>query len=137
MSRPRKLRKLIPSQNALQQRNRTLAFGIAVALGVAGALALLLAGCGPGAAVPTPTPPPPVVTAIQAADIDSIVNAAVGSINVDMTVAVVDRAGFILGVFRTQNAPTTTIGNFGMTQNADDVAVALARTGAFFSNDEA
>src|SRR5262249_52001044 len=66
-----------------------------------------------------------------------IVNAAVGAINVDMSVAVVDRAGFILGVFRTQNAPTTAIGNFGVVQNADDVAVALARTGAFFSNDEA
>jgi uncharacterized protein GlcG (DUF336 family) len=52
-------------------------------------------------------------------------------------VAVVDRAGFVLGVFRTQNAPATTIGNFGQTQSANDVAVALARTSAFFSNDQA
>src|SRR5215472_14807273 len=74
MSRIRKLRRAIPSQRALQQRNRTLAFGIAVALCIAGALAMLLAGCGPGAAVPVPTPPPPVVSAIQAVYVKNVVN---------------------------------------------------------------
>src|SRR2546430_17524617 len=54
-----------------------------------------------------------------------------------MAVAVVDRAGFVLGVFRTQNAPAAAVGNFGQVQDANDVAVALARTGAFFSNDQA
>ncbi len=54
-----------------------------------------------------------------------------------MVVAVVDRAGFVLGVFRTQNAPATAVGNFGQVLDANDVAVALARTGAFFSNDQA
>jgi len=49
----------------------------------------------------------------------------------------VDRAGFVLGVFRTQNAPATTAGNFGLLQDANEVAVALARTGTFFSNDQA
>lgn len=125
------------SRHALRQRNRTLALGIVLALGVAGALAFLLVGCGPGAAVPTPTPPPPAVQPLQTADVQSVINAAVASVNVDMVVAVVDRAGFVLGVFRTQNAPTTAIGNFGQTQDANDVAVALARTGAFFSNDAA
>ena len=137
MPRTHTLRRPVQSGHALQQRKRTLALGIALALGVAGALALLLAGCGPGAAVPTPTPPPPVVQPLQVSDVQSVVTAAVGSVNVDMVVAVVDRAGFVLGVFRTQNAPTTTTGNFGQTQNANDVAVALARTGAFFSNDGA
>jgi uncharacterized protein GlcG (DUF336 family) len=61
----------------------------------------------------------------------------VNSANVDMVVAVVDRAGFVLGVFRTQNAPATALGNFGQSFDANDVAVALARTGAFFSNDQA
>jgi uncharacterized protein GlcG (DUF336 family) len=61
----------------------------------------------------------------------------VNSANVDMVVAVADRAGFVLGVFRTQNAPATTIGNFGQPVDANDVAVALARTGALFSNDQA
>jgi uncharacterized protein GlcG (DUF336 family) len=69
--------------------------------------------------------------------VQNIVQAAVNSVNVDMVVAVVDRAGFVLGVFRTQNAPSTAVGNFGQMQNANDVAVALARTGAFFSNDQA
>lgn len=133
----RKLKKPIPAQDALQRRNRALAWGIALAIGVAGALALLLAGCGPGAVAPTPTPPAPVVQPLQAADVQSIVNAATASVNLDMVVAVVDRAGFVLGVFRTQNAPTTAIGNFGQLQDANDVAVALARTGAFFSNDAA
>jgi uncharacterized protein GlcG (DUF336 family) len=77
------------------------------------------------------------VQPLQAADVQNIVQAAVNSVNVDMVVAVVDRAGFVLGVFRTQNAPSTTIGNFGQVQNANDIAVALARTGAFFSNDQA
>src|SRR2546422_11319961 len=54
-----------------------------------------------------------------------------------MTVAAVDRAGFVLGLFLTQNAPATTAGNFGLLQDANEVAVALARTGAFFSNDQA
>src|SRR5438445_3229708 len=54
-----------------------------------------------------------------------------------MALAVVDRAGFVLGVFRTHNAPITTNADFGQVQNANDVAVALARTGAFFSNDQA
>ena len=59
------------------------------------------------------------------------------SVNVDMVVAVVDRAGFVLGVFRTQNAPAVTTGNFGQPVDANDLAVALARTRAFFSNDQA
>ena len=99
---------------------------------------MLLIGCG-GSSSSAVIPPPPVppVQALQAADVQNIVTAAVNSVNVDMVVAVVDRAGFVLGVFRTQNAPAATIGNFGQTQDANDVAVALARTGAFFSNDQA
>ena len=93
-------------------------------------------GCGGGNSTPV-TPPIPAVQALQVVDVQNIVQAAVNSVNVDMAVAVVDRAGFVLGVFRTQNAPATAVGNFGQTQNANDVAVALARTGAFFSNDQA
>jgi uncharacterized protein GlcG (DUF336 family) len=77
------------------------------------------------------------VQPLQTSDVQNIVQAAVNSVNVDMTVAVVDRAGFVLGVFRTQNAPVTAVGNFGQVQDANEVAVALARTGAFFSNDQA
>jgi len=56
-----------------------------------------------------------------------------------MMIAVSDRRGVPLAVFRStgvaQNA--TSIGNFGQTVGAEDLAVALARTAAFFSNDQA
>ena len=108
-----------------------------LALGAAAALAMLLIGCGGGTVAPVSAPPVVPVQPLQAADVQNIVQAAVNSVNVDMAVAVVDRAGFVLGVFRTQNAPTSAVGNFGQSQNANDLAVALARTGAFFSNDQA
>ena len=113
-----------------------MVLGIVLSRGVRGALALLLLGCGGGNSTPV-TPPIPAVQALQVVDVQNIVQAAVNSGNVDMAVAVVDRAGFVLGVFRTQNAPAAAVGNFGQVQDANDVAVALARTGAFFSNDQA
>ncbi|HEV1992820.1 MAG TPA: heme-binding protein [Candidatus Acidoferrum sp.] len=131
------LRKPVESRRALHQRKKTLALGIFLAFGIAGALAMLLIGCGGGSSAPVAPPPVPAVQALQAADVQNIVQAAVNSVNVDMAVAVVDRAGFVLGVFRTQNAPATAAGNFGQVQDANEVAVALARTGAFFSNDQA
>jgi uncharacterized protein GlcG (DUF336 family) len=131
------IRKPVAARHALEQRQKTLALGILLALGIAGVLALLLVGCGGGSSTPVSPPPVPTVQALQIADVQKIVQAAVNSANVDMVVAVVDRAGFVLGVFRTQNAPVTAVGNFGQTLDANDVAVALARTGAFFSNDQA
>ena len=131
------LRKPAESRHALQARQETLALGVALALGIAGALLMLLIGCGGGGGTTVAPPIIPPVQALQVADVQNVVTAAVNSVNVDMVVAVVDRAGFVLGVFRTQNAPATAIGNFGQTQDANDVAVALARTGAFFSNDQA
>ena len=109
----------------------------AFAICIAVAPVVLLGGCGGGSTPPVSAPPVPAVQALQAADVQNIVQAAVNSVNVDMVVALVDRAGFVLGVFRTQNAPATAVGNFGQIQNANDVAVTLARTGAFFSNDQA
>jgi uncharacterized protein GlcG (DUF336 family) len=130
------LRKPVESRRALQQRNKTLALGVFLALGIALALVMIIIGCGGGSSLAVATPVASVQP-LQVADVQNIVQAAVNSVNVDMTVAVVDRAGFVLGVFRTQNAPATAAGNFGQVQNANDVAVALARTGAFFSNDQA
>src|SRR5882762_5661655 len=130
------LREPVASQRALRQRNKTLTLGFLLAAGIAGVLAMLLFGCG-GNSAPVVPPPIPAVQALQAADVQNIVTTAVNSVNSEMVVAVVDRAGFVLGVFRTQNAPATTTGNFGQMLNANDVAVALARTGAFFSNDQA
>jgi uncharacterized protein GlcG (DUF336 family) len=131
------IRRPVETRRALEQRKKTLALGFVLALGIAGALAFLLLGCG---GVTTPSTPPVVPTptpALTSTDVQNIVQAAVNSVNVEMVVAVVDRAGFVLGVFLTQNAPASGLGNFGQMQNANDLAVALARTGAFFSNDQA
>jgi uncharacterized protein GlcG (DUF336 family) len=131
------LRRPVESGRALAQRRKMLALGAVLAIGIAAALAFLLMGCGGGSSTPVSPPVAIPVQALQMTDVKNIVQAAVNSVNVDMVVAVVDRAGFVLGVFRTQNAPATAKGNFGQTQNANDVAVSLARTGAFFSNDQA
>lgn len=130
-------RKPVESRRALQRQRKTLALGIFLAFGIAGSLAMLLAACGGGSSAPVVPPPVASVQPLLTTDVQNIVQTAVNSVNVDMIVTVVDRAGFVLGVFRTQNAPVTTSGNFGQVQDANDVAVALARTGAFFSNDQA
>src|SRR5882724_4954181 len=137
METTHKLRKPVESRQALRRHQKTLALGVALAVGIAGTLALLLFGCGGGSSAPVVPPPIPAVQALQVADVQKIVAAAVNSLDVEMVVGVVDRAGFVLGVFRTQNAPATATGNFGQLQDANDVAVALARTGAFFSNNQA
>jgi len=137
MEKTHTLRRPVESRRALQQRNKTLALGVFLAFGIALALAMIIVGCGGGSSTPVTPPPVTAVQPLQVADVQNIVQAAVNSVNVDMTVAIVDRAGFVLGVFRTQNAPSTASGNFGQVLDANDVAVALARTGAFFSNDQA
>ncbi len=137
MHKIRILRKPIGSQHPLSRRRRILVVSAALALGLAGALALLLAGCGGNSSGVASPPPVASVQPLQIADVQAIVQAAVNSVNVDMVVAVVDRAGFVVGVFRTANAPSTATGNFATTVDANDLAVALARTGAFFSNDQA
>jgi len=134
------LRKPVAARRALQKRQHVLVLGVVLALGMAGALAFILFGCGGGSgsvATPVGPTPAPTVQPLQTGDVQAIVQAAANSVNVDMVVAVVDRAGFVLGVFRTQNAPAMAVANFGQTLDANDVAVGLARTGAFFSNDQA
>jgi len=54
-----------------------------------------------------------------------------------MVIAVVDRAGAILAVFQNTGAPATSTGNFGVTVDSKELAVALARTAALFSNNQA
>jgi uncharacterized protein GlcG (DUF336 family) len=133
----RTLRKPVAAHRALNRRKKLLLLGIALMIGFAGALVLLLAGCGSGSSVVVTPPPPPPVPALQVSDVQKIVQAATNAVNIDMVVAIVDRAGFVLGVYQTQNAPANAAGNFGVSGNAADLAVALARTAAFFSNDQA
>lgn len=133
------LGKSLDARQQPARSQRILAAAVAIFLGAAGSLALVMTGC--GGSGPGNMPPPPAVipevAPIGTADVDNIVQAAVNSVNIEMVVAVTDRAGIVLGVFSTPNAPATALGNFGQVRKATDVAVALARTAAFFSNDQA
>lgn len=79
-----------------------------------------------------PTPPnqiscPPSGTpSLSASEVEALLEGAATAVGGPITVAVVDRAGRPLGLYRRD------IGN-----GRDDLAVGLARTGAFFSNDQA
>ena len=101
--------------------------------------ALLCLSCGGGGSASStsnPTDPPSSATPLSVTDVNNVVQNAVTSVNAPMVVAVADRAGNILAVFKTPGAPTTSVGNFGQTVPADELAVGLARTAAFFSNDQ-
>src|ERR1700724_3333600 len=85
---------------------------------------------------PAPRSSPPIcaddgLPALSPAEVTSLAKAAASVVaappSPPMTVAVVDRAGNVLGVYR----------QAGATGADDDLAIGLARTGAFFSNDQA
>jgi uncharacterized protein GlcG (DUF336 family) len=96
-----------------------------------------LTGCG----VIGPPPPPQQTTqvaSLSSTDVQQVVQAAASSVVDPLVIAVVDRAGNILGIYDKMNAPATGTANFGNSAaNAHEVAVALARTAAFFSNNQA
>ena len=92
----------------------------------------------------TVSTPPPTVTPAQAAsavltaaDVNSIVQAAAASVNVPLVIAVTDRSGNTLAIYKKANAPATAVGNFSQVERSDQVAVSLAMSTAFFSNDQA
>ena len=71
----------------------------------------------------------------------AIVNAA-SAVDAGMVIAVTDRQGDVLAVYQKKGAPTQTRPNYGQEKtvpraDANEVAVALARTASFFSNDNA
>jgi uncharacterized protein GlcG (DUF336 family) len=82
-----------------------------------------------------PLPDPVMLTS---ADVSAVVEAAAASVNSDaMVIAVTDRQGHILAIYWKPSAPALSVANFGMQADTQDVAVALARTASFFSNDQA
>jgi uncharacterized protein GlcG (DUF336 family) len=133
------IRRQIESRRVYQHRRRTIGFAMLLALAVSVALAVLLIGCG------TATPvsgggsaPPPATAALSATDVQNIVQSAAEAADVaSMVIAVVDRGGNVLAVYRKPGAGTSATGNFGASVNVNDLAVALARTAAYFSNDAA
>ena len=79
--------------------------------------------------------PSPVLTA---ADVDAVIQHAAASVNSEaLIIAVTDRQGDILAVYRKPGAPAAALANFGVQADANEVAVALARTASFFSNNQA
>ena len=64
---------------------------------------------------------------LSAPEVDAIARAAASSLNAPMTIAVVDRAGRVLALYRKPAADVA----------KDDRAVGVARTAAFFSNNQA
>lgn len=135
------LRKHVESRQAYKQRRKTIALGMVLALGIAAALAILLVGCGgSGAATASSTTLTPATTAapLSVTDVQSIVQAAAQATDAtSMVIAVVDRGGSVLAVYRKPGAGASATGNFGASVDVNDLAVGLARTAAYFSNDQA
>ena len=111
---------------------------LAVCLGVLPLLAggLILSACNSSSSSASSQNHTPA-TPLSATEVDTVVQNAVLSVNVPIVVAVTDRTGVILAVFETPGAPATSMGNFGDIADSHELAVALARTAALFSNDQA
>lgn len=96
------------------------------------------ASCGGIPGVLTSSPPPPAVQSLTAADVSSLVQSAAQAADPNtMVIAVVDRSGVVLGVYRKPAAHTLATGNFSAQVDTNELAVSLARTAAFFSNNQA
>jgi uncharacterized protein GlcG (DUF336 family) len=109
--------------------------GVMVAASIA--LVVALSGCGVVVSSGTSSSSGPVVS-LTAADVTAVVQAAAQAADPNtMVIAVVDRAGRVLAVYRKPSAPALATGNFGAQVDVNELAVSLARTAAFFSNDQA
>jgi uncharacterized protein GlcG (DUF336 family) len=97
---------------------------------------VMLAGCGATSSTPSAPASTPYVP-LAASDVQSLVQSAATAADGPMIIAVVDRLGRILALYRKTGAPSTVTGNFGVAVDANELAVSLARTAAFFSNDQA
>src|SRR3984957_17279096 len=107
-------------------------------VGVILTLCSALGSCSGGGSGSVTPPPPPATQSLTAADVTIIVQAAATvAQSDDMVIAVVDRLGRVLAVYKGMSAPAMLPGNFGTVIPSDELAVNLARTGAFFSNDQA
>lgn len=96
------------------------------------------AGFGQRRPVRRPPDPPANAVVLTATDVAAVVEAAASAVNDDgMVIAVTNRQGNILAVYSKPAAPATSPANFGMQADTREVAVALARTAGFFSNDQA
>src|SRR5580692_8890680 len=138
---------MIPAANQTIRARPRSAIGLRVCFGVA--FCLVLGACGGGGsgsgassggsgAGGAPPSPPLETETLSQADVQMVVEAAANSAESDaMAIAVVDRLGRILAVYVGPSAPPESLGNFSKMIPTADLAISLARTGAFFSNDQA
>ena len=135
---------MIQGRKSIFVRRLARARGAGERVGLVIGLCAALAACGGGSGTGTgggttpPPPPPPPTESLNQADVQMLVeSAATAAQSNAMAIAVVDRLGRILAVYKQPGAPATLPGNFGAPVPPDELAVSLARTGAFFSNDQA
>ena len=117
---------------------RTISLGIFLA--ILAVVALGVAGCGGIVGSLTSASPPSSVHSLTASDVTALIQSAAQAASPNtMVIAVVDRAGreSSESTPRKPAAPTLAAGNFGAQVDVNELAVSLARTGAFFSNDQA
>lgn len=116
---------------ALLSKKRWVALGLLAVAGTAAPVGLSSCSAN-GTSAPTIFVTGGPATPLTAADVNAILTRAVLAIDApDIHVAVTDRTGDILGVF------SSTAANANDIQDADNIAVSLARTTSFFSNSQA
>ena len=74
---------------------------------------------------------------LTAAEVQTVVQKAAESVDTPIAIAVTNRQGVILAVYNKPATPLTSSGNFRQQVNTNELAIGLARTGSFFSNDQA
>ncbi len=96
-----------------------------------------MAGCGGANTPPVPAPPSTAFVGLTATEVQGIIQNAATAVDAPIVIAVTDRGGAILGLFQKTGAPATSTGNFSNLVPTTELAVALARTASYFSNDQA
>lgn len=103
-------------------------------------LSLSLSGCGTNITVIL-SPPGGVTEPLTPEEVDGIIRAAASAIDRNtLVIAVTDREGNVLGLFRKPDAPTQVTALLArrfVDVDSNELAVSLARTASFFSNDQA
>lgn len=95
-----------------------------------------LAGCGGGKTLSV-TGTAAMGSTLTAADVQSVVQNAAAAVDASIVIAVTDRGGNVLAVYQKPGAPAISMGNFSQPVDTRELAVALARTASYFSNDQA
>src|SRR5947209_3035736 len=101
-------------------------------------LMFFVAGCGGGPHTPpVPAPPSTAFVGLTTTEVQGIIQSAATAVDAPIVIAVTDRGGNIIGVFQKTGAPAMSTGNFSVPVPTTELAVALARTASYFSNDQA